>query len=126
MPTEDPTEQELQQFLAKPELALMHCYPSQIQAPLVMIVLAILSTHSSDEEYLGTQKELSWIEDPVVKKAYEQFNKNLKDAEGIIDARNKDINLKNRTGPGVVPYQLLKPFSKQGLTGMGVPNSISI
>ncbi|XP_010265848.1 PREDICTED: linoleate 13S-lipoxygenase 2-1, chloroplastic-like [Nelumbo nucifera] len=126
MPTEDPTEQELQQLLKKPELSLMHCYPSQLQAALVMAVLIVLSTHSSDEEYLGTQNEPSWTEDPVVKKAYEQFNKNLKEVEGIIDARNKDLKLKNRTGAGVVPYQLLKPFSKEGLTGMGVPNSTSI
>ncbi|TRO70583.1 hypothetical protein FKB34_17480, partial [Glycocaulis profundi] len=45
---------------------------------------------------------------------------------GIIDARNADETLKNRNGVGVIPYNLLKPFSEPGVTSMGVPNSISI
>lgn len=54
------------------------------------------------------------------------FSGKLKELEGTIDARNNNGKLRNRTGAGVVPYQLLKPYSEPGVTGQGVPNSISI
>lgn len=44
----------------------------------------------------------------------------------IIDERNADLNLKNRSGAGIMPYELLKRFSDPGVMAMGVPNSISI
>ncbi|KAF3643063.1 Linoleate 13S-lipoxygenase 2-1, chloroplastic [Capsicum annuum] len=88
MPTEDPTDEEWEIFLNKPEEALLKCFPTQIQATIVMAVLDVLSNHSPDEEYVG-----------------------------IIDARNADCNLRNRNGAGIVPYELLKPFSGPGVTG---------
>ncbi|XP_070018309.1 linoleate 13S-lipoxygenase 2-1, chloroplastic-like [Nicotiana sylvestris] len=97
MPTEDPTDEEWENFLKKPEDALLKCFPSQIQA-----------------------------EDPVINVAFEKFSGRLKELEGIIDGRNADSNLMNRNGAGVVPYELLKPFSGPGVTGKGVPYSISI
>ncbi|XP_068343487.1 linoleate 13S-lipoxygenase 2-1, chloroplastic-like isoform X1 [Pyrus communis] len=126
MPTEDPSEEFFQNFMKKPEMALLMCFPSQIQATKVMAILDVLSNHSPDEEYIGGNLESSWAENPVIKAAYERFNGNLKRLEGIIDKRNTNLNLKNRVGAGVVPYELLKPFSTPGVTGMGVPNSISI
>lgn len=126
MPTEDPSEEFFQNFMKKPEMALLMCFPSQIQATKVMAVLDVLSNHSPDEEYIGGNPESSWAENPVIKAAYEKFNGNLKRLEGIIDERNTNLKLKNRVGAGVVPYELLKPFSTPGVTGMGVPNSISI
>ncbi|KAF8395884.1 hypothetical protein HHK36_019839 [Tetracentron sinense] len=126
MPTEEPSETEFLNFLKKPEFALLKCFPSQIQATKVMAVLDVLSNHSPDEEYIGDAMEPSWAECPIIKAAFERFSGNLKELEGIIDARNADINLKNRFGAGIVPYELLKPVSKPGVTGMGVPNSISI
>ncbi|BFG20101.1 hypothetical protein CerSpe_063760 [Prunus speciosa] len=126
MPTEDPSEEFFKNFLKKPEMALLMCFPSQIQATKAMAVLDVLSNHSPDEEYLGEKLESSWAENPVIKAAFERFNGNLKRLEGIIDERNTNLKLKNRVGAGVVPYELLKPFSTPGVTGMGVPNSISI
>ncbi|GMH00077.1 hypothetical protein Nepgr_001916 [Nepenthes gracilis] len=126
MPTEDPTEEEFKFFLAKPEVALLKCFPSQIQATKVMAVLDVLSNHSPDEEYLGEQTEPSWAAEPDINAAFERFSGRLKEMEGIIDQRNQDLTLKNRSGAGIVPYELLKPFSKPGVTGMGVPTSISI
>ncbi|KAI5341608.1 hypothetical protein L3X38_009483 [Prunus dulcis] len=126
MPTEDPSEEFFENFLKKPEMALLMCFPSQIQATKVMAVLDVLSNHSPDEEYLGEKLESSWAENPVINAAFERFNGNLKRLEGIIDERNTNLKLKNRVGAGVVPYELLKPFSAPGVTGMGVPNSISI
>ncbi|XP_050376085.1 linoleate 13S-lipoxygenase 2-1, chloroplastic-like [Argentina anserina] len=126
MPTEDPSEESFQNFLKKPESELLMCFPSQIQATKVMAVLDVLSNHSPDEEYIGEIMESSWAENAIIKVAFERFNGNLKKLEATIDERNTNTNLKNRVGAGVIPYELLKPFSKPGVTGMGVPNSISI
>lgn len=126
MPNEDPSEERWQLFLNKPEIELLSCYPSQIQAATVMAILDVLSNHSPDEEYLGKEAEGAWAENPIINAAFERFNGKLKEFEGIIDARNADRNLKNRSGAGIVPYELLKPFSEPGVTAKGVPNSISI
>ncbi|XP_042514343.1 linoleate 13S-lipoxygenase 2-1, chloroplastic-like isoform X2 [Macadamia integrifolia] len=126
MPTEEPSEQVLKKFIENPALALLHSFPSQIQATTMMTLYDVLSTHSIDEEYLGGKMEVSCAENPITKAAFKKFNERMKEIEAIIDVRNTDLKLKNRTGAGIVPYQLLKPFSKSGLTGMGIPNSISI
>lgn len=126
MPTEDPNDELLKLFWEKPEVILLTTFPSQIQATTVMAILDVLSNHSPDEEYLGQQIEPSWTEEPAINAAFVKFNGRLKEFEGIIDERNADIKLKNRNGAGVVPYELLKPFSDPGVTGKGVPYSISI
>ncbi|KAK4855462.1 hypothetical protein QYF36_007672 [Acer negundo] len=124
--TEDNTEETWKFFMEKPEAVLLEALPSQIQATKVMAVLDTLSTHSPEEEYLGDIVEPSWKQDPVINAAFERFNGKLKELEGIIDGRNANTNLKNRNGAGMMPYELLKPFSKPGVTGKGVPYSISI
>ena len=91
-----------------------------------MSILDVLSNHSPDEEYLGENPEPSWQEDPIIAAAFKKFNGRLKEIEGIIDERNANPKLKNRSGAGTLPYQLLKPFSESGVTGKGVPYSISI
>ncbi|EEF49219.1 linoleate 13S-lipoxygenase 2-1, chloroplastic [Ricinus communis] len=126
MPTEEPSEQEMELFLKKPEYTLLKCFPSQIQATKVMAVLDVLSGHSPEEEYIGDTLEPSWEADPVIKTAYERFSARLKELEANIDEKNNDLKYTNRAGAGVVPYELLKPFSEAGVTGKGVPNSISI
>lgn len=126
MPVEEGFEHDYRRFLEKPERAMLECFPSQIQATRVMAVLDVLSNHAPDEEYIGDLPMEMWESDKLIRAAYERFNGRLKEIEGIIDARNQDPNLKNRCGAGVVPYELLKPFSPPGVTGMGVPNSISI
>ncbi|TKY50042.1 Linoleate 13S-lipoxygenase 2-1 [Spatholobus suberectus] len=126
MPTEDPSKEEWEKFLNNPEQAFLEGLPSQIQSTLVMVVLNLLSDHSSDEEYIGQYVEPSWVENPTTKAAFERFSTKLKEIEGIIDSRNANCNLKNRNGAGVVPYELMKPFSGPGITGKGVPYSISI
>ena len=126
MPTENPSDEEFKNLLKKPEVELLKCFPSQIQATKVMAVLDVLSNHSLDEEYLGENMEPSWEGNPVIKAAFEQFSGRLKELEGIIDERNTNLKLKNIVGAGVIPHELLKPFSKPGVTGRGVPNSISI
>lgn len=110
----------------KPEVLLLPCFPSQIQATTVMAILDVLSNHSPDEEYLGEKSELAWGKDRVIKAAFEKFNGRLMELEGIIDERKANKDLRNRTGAGIVPYEFLKPFSEPGVTGKGVPYSISI
>ncbi|KAL5076291.1 hypothetical protein RYX36_015275 [Vicia faba] len=126
MPTEDPTKEEWEKFINKPDQALLECFPSQIQATIFMVILNILSAHSPDEEYIGEKIEPSWGENPTIKAAFEMFHRRLKEIEGIIDSRNENKNLKNRNGAGIMPYESLKPFSGPGITGKGVPYSISI
>ncbi|KAK1589223.1 hypothetical protein Q3G72_031685 [Acer saccharum] len=126
MPDEDPTEEKWKFFLNKPETVLLNSFPSQMQATKVMTILDVLSSHSPDEEYIGDLPEPSWKDEPVIKAAFERYNGRMKEFEGIIDDRNADEDLKNRNGAGMMPYELLKPFSKPGVTGKGVPNSISI
>ncbi|KAI5406937.1 hypothetical protein KIW84_053261 [Lathyrus oleraceus] len=120
MPTEDPTKEEWEAFMNKPEETLLACFPSQIQATLFMVVLGLLSEHSPDEEYIGQKMEPSWGENSTIKGAFERFNRRLKEIEEIIDSRNKDRSLKNRHGAGIVPYESLKPFSGPGVTGKGL------
>ncbi|CAA6661597.1 unnamed protein product [Spirodela intermedia] len=114
MPVEDGNEHNLKRFWEKPERTLMESFPTQIQATRVMAVLDVLSEHSVDEEYIGDLPPEIWDDDLTIKAAYERFRGTLTEIEGIIDERNQDRNLKNRCGAGVVPYELLKPFSKPG------------
>ena len=126
MPTEEPSDEEKKMFLERPEAFLLESFPSQVQATIIMSILDVLSNHSPDEEYIGGKLEPYWKEDKVINAAFERFHGRLLEIEGIIDARNADTDLKNRSGAGVVPYELLKPYSGPGVTGKGVPNSISI
>ncbi|KAL0904751.1 hypothetical protein M5K25_026899 [Dendrobium thyrsiflorum] len=114
------------EFMIRPENELLKCFPSQMQASVIMAVLDILSSHSPDEEYLGVGPEAAYEAEPAVQAAFERFSGRLKEIEGIIDGRNLDVGLKNRCGAGIVPYELLKPFSDAGVTGKGIPTSISI
>ncbi|KAF3452586.1 hypothetical protein FNV43_RR03019 [Rhamnella rubrinervis] len=100
MPTEDPSEEDWKRFMKKPEAALL--------------------------KNILEKMEKSWEDNPVIKAAFEKFNGRLKVLEGIIDERNENSDFKNRNGAGTMPYELLKPFSQPGVTGKGVPYSISI
>ncbi|KAK9707503.1 hypothetical protein RND81_07G202100 [Saponaria officinalis] len=121
-------EPEFEKFLKNPQATFLSSLPSQLQATKVMAVQDTLSTHSPDEEYLGQEYSLfsHWIDDREVKTMFERFSTRLREIEEIIHQRNKNLKLRNRTGAGVPPYELLLPTSGPGVTGRGVPNSISI
>jgi linoleate 9S-lipoxygenase len=109
------------------EKAFLALVSSQLQATIVMGTLEILSTHALDEEYLGQRVTPNWSDDPKVVNAFNKFSQRIKDVEQLINDRNADKSLKNRTGPVQLPYGLLHPTSPTpGLTGTGVPYSISI
>ncbi|PIA53431.1 hypothetical protein AQUCO_00900188v1 [Aquilegia coerulea] len=117
---------EFDNLIRKPEDELLKCFPSQLQAIMVMIVLDLLSTHSSDEKYIGDKLEPVWSEDKQVEAIFNMFKARLMYMNGLIQARNSCPKLKNRTGAGVTPYKLLEQLSGPGVTGKGVPNSVSI
>lgn len=133
MPNEDHMEDninytaEWNSFLERPEAALLQCFPSQLQAMKVMSLLNVLSDHSPDEIYIGVKGDPAWDLEPAIKIAFDTFSRTLKDLGDKIDSKNKNPELKNRNGAGIVPYQLLKPYSDEaGVTRKGVPNSVSI
>jgi lipoxygenase len=126
IPVEENREEDMKKFMARPEEFLLESLPSQMQAIKTMATLDIFSSHSPDEEYMGEYAEPAWLAEPVIKAAFDKFSSRLKEVEGTIDERNNNPNNKNRCGAGIVPYELLKPFSEPGVTGRGIPNSISI
>ncbi|CAN7039925.1 unnamed protein product [Brassica rapa subsp. trilocularis] len=115
-------------FMRNPQYSFLSSLPTQLQATKVMAVQETLSTHSADEEYLIDLKENQrrWFQDEEVVKYFSKFTEELEEIEKKIDNRNKDKKLKNRTGAGMPPYELLIPTSPHGVTGRGIPNSISI
>ncbi|XP_038704576.1 lipoxygenase 6, chloroplastic-like [Tripterygium wilfordii] len=121
-------EADYDKFILNPQLTFLSSLPTQLQATKVMAVQDTLSTHSADEEYLGEMNQLHnhWINDQEVLELFNKFSSKLKGIEDIINRRNKDTRLKNRTGAGIPPYELLLPSSGPGVTGRGIPNSISI
>ncbi|XP_004504466.1 lipoxygenase 6, chloroplastic [Cicer arietinum] len=126
MPQESDSDYE--KFIQNPQLFFLSSLPTQLQATKVMAVQDTLSTHSPDEEYLGQVNHMHnhWINDHEILKLFSKFSDRLEEIEEIINARNKDTSLKSRTGAGVPPYELLLPLSGPGVTGRGIPNSISI
>ncbi|XVF31339.1 hypothetical protein REPUB_Repub16aG0137300 [Reevesia pubescens] len=98
---------------------------SQLEAIIVMATLELLSDHASDEEYLG-QRTDKWTTDAIPAAAFEAFQKKLAEIEEEILKMNMDKTSKNRVGPVNVPYTLLYPTGEAGLSGKGIPNSISI
>ena len=126
IPQEDDPDYE--RFMLNPQQTFLSSLPTQLQATKVMAVQDTLSTHSADEEYLGQVNPLHthWTNDYEILKLFSKFSARLEEIEKIINRRNKDIALKNRSGAGVPPYELLLPTSGPGVTGRGIPNSVSI
>ncbi|XP_059316424.1 lipoxygenase 6, chloroplastic-like [Lycium ferocissimum] len=121
-------EPEYKQFLLDPEQTFLSSLPTQFQATKLLAVQEAVSTHSLDEEYLPQLQQLySFLNnDQEVIKMYERFSARMVEIEQTIKERNEDASLRNRCGAGIAPYELLIPSSAgPGVTGRGVPNSIS-
>ncbi|KAK5833888.1 hypothetical protein PVK06_017754 [Gossypium arboreum] len=88
--------------------------------------IEILSRHSSDEVYLGQRAILEGTSDKTPLAAFDEFEKWLFGIEERIVEMKNNEQLKNRVGPINMPYTLLYPTSEGGLTGKGIPNSVSI
>ncbi|KAL3505902.1 hypothetical protein ACH5RR_031284 [Cinchona calisaya] len=116
---------------SNPDLAFLKTITAQFQTLLGISLIEILSRHSSDEIYLGQRDNPEWTSDSVPRDAFKRFGAKLVEIENQMIVRNNDKKWKNRSGPVKVPYTLLIPNASDysrvgGLTGKGIPNSVSI
>ncbi|XP_071725507.1 probable linoleate 9S-lipoxygenase 5 [Rutidosis leptorrhynchoides] len=123
----EPNTPEYDELKEDPEKAFLKTVTPQVQSLLSITLIEILSRHTSDEIYLGQRECPKWTLDAEPLKAFENFGVKLKEIEERIMKMNEDESLKNRHGELVkIPYTLLCPNSEEGLTGRGIPNSVSI
>eukprot|EP01018_Ginkgo_biloba_P038521 Gb_36878 [translate_table: standard] len=113
------------------DTVLLKTVSNQFLTTLGIALIEILSRHSTDEVYLGQTTTNNWTDDKAVTKAFQGFGEKLREIEKNISKRNEEVELKNRSGPVRIPYTLLYPNTsdlshKGGLTGKGIPNSVSI
>ncbi|XP_059438696.1 linoleate 13S-lipoxygenase 3-1, chloroplastic-like [Corylus avellana] len=114
-------------FVKDPEGFFLSSLPSWSETTKYMAVIDIISSHSPDEEYLGVRTDLStWLGEAEIIEAFYRFSMEIRKIEKEIEKRNSDINLRNRCGAGITPYELLIPSSGPGVTCRGVPNSITV
>lgn len=127
----EPGTPEYEELESNPDLAFLKTITAQFQTLLGVSLIEVLSRHSTEEVYLGQRDTADWTFDVEPLAAFERFKQKLIEIENNIMERNKDKRLKNRNGPVKMPYTLLYPntsdYSREGgLTGKGIPNSISI
>ena len=126
-----PGTQEYEELQRNPELGFLKTITPQCQTLLGIALIEILSRHATDEIYLGQRDNPEWTSDAEALAAFESFGSRLRNIESIINQRNLDRRWNNRFGPVEMQYTLLYPntsdFSRQGgITGKGIPNSVSI
>ncbi|CAO2167342.1 unnamed protein product [Urochloa humidicola] len=127
-----PGTKEYAELERKPEKVFLRTITSQFQALVGLSLLEILSSHSSDEVYLGQRDTPEWTSDTRAQEAFKRFGARLVEIENRVMAMNADPRLKNRRGPVKFPYTLLYPNTSDkkgdaaGITAKGIPNSISI
>lgn len=112
-------------------LVFLKTITAQFQTLLGVSLIEVLSRHSADEIYLGSRDTPHWTTDAQPLEAFKKFNARLVEIENRIMDRNNDRRNRNRFGPVKVPYTLLYPSTSDpqkatGLTGLGIPNSVSI
>lgn len=122
---------EYAELLSDPDKYYLEMLPGKFETAVAISLTKVLSNHTKDELYLGRKSSSNWTDNAMVKHYFSEFSKELKNIEKRIAERNKDPMRKNRSGPAKIPYKLLFPdtsnFSpKGGITGKGIPNSISI
>ncbi|OMO99199.1 Lipoxygenase [Corchorus olitorius] len=107
------------------EKAFFKTITSVDQSLAGMSLIETLSKHSSDEVYLG-KEDHDWNAEALTE-AYKKFQDRLDKIENDIVIKNGNgEKFKNRVGPVQVPYTLLYRTGEVGLSGKGIPNSISI
>ncbi|KMT13761.1 hypothetical protein BVRB_4g081370 [Beta vulgaris subsp. vulgaris] len=108
-----------------PDGVFLDTVTSQLRTMVCVSVIELISRHSAEEVYLG-ERESGWTSDIPPLKSFEEFSKKLQGIEKKILERNNDPTLKNRVGPAKLPFTLLLPSSGEGITGRGIPNSVSL
>ena len=111
---------------SNPEKAFLKTVTPQMLSILGISLIEILSRHTADEVFLGQRDTPEWTTDKVPLQAFVRFGEKLAEIEDGITRMNNDEKWRNRAGPAKMPYTLLFPTSEVGLTGKGIPNSVSI
>lgn len=127
----EPGTPEYAELESNPDLAFLKTITAQFQTLLGVSLIEMLSRHAADEIYLGQRDTPEWTTDAQALEAFDRFGNKLVEIEERILERNEDKRWKNRFGPVKVPYTLLypgksDPMGASGLSGMGIPNSVSI
>ncbi|CAI0551403.1 unnamed protein product [Linum tenue] len=117
---------EFEEMRENPDRVFLRTITARLQTLLGISLIELLSTHSSDEFYLGQRDTAGWTAELEAEAAFERFGKALTEVEERIVERNGEENLRNRYGAVKIPYTLLFPTSEVGRTGKGIPNSITI
>ncbi|XP_066357470.1 probable linoleate 9S-lipoxygenase 4 [Miscanthus floridulus] len=127
-----PGSTEMAQLEADPDRFFLDTVPDRFTTTLGLTLIEVLSNHTSDELYLGQRATAAWTDDGEVLQLLDRFRDELRRVEKRVTERNRDLRLKNRKGPAKVPYTLLFPDvgnvggKEKGITGKGIPNSVSI
>ncbi|XP_062180893.1 linoleate 9S-lipoxygenase 2-like [Phragmites australis] len=127
-----PGSPEMAQLEADPEKFFLEMVPDRFTSTLGLALIEVLSNHTSDELYLGQRATAAWTDDGEVLQLLDRFREDLRQVEKRVAERNRNPRLKNRRGPAKVPYMLLFPDvgnvggQEKGITGKGIPNSVSI
>ncbi|OWM74248.1 hypothetical protein CDL15_Pgr008562 [Punica granatum] len=129
----EPGTPEYAELELNPDKVFLKSITAQFQTLLGVSLIEILSRHSTDEFYLGQRDDDNhdWTSDHEPKEAFRRFGERLMEIENRIMEMNLDGKWKNRVGPVKIPYTLLYPNTSDnsrvgGLTGKGIPNSVSI
>lgn len=122
----EPDTPEFEKLKTKPEKVFLETISNELDSIIGISLMQILASHASDEVYLGTRDSKEWTADNNALDAFKRFGDRVGEIEKKITELNADKSLKNRIGPVNVPYTLLFPTSSAGLTGQGIPNSVSI
>ncbi|ONK57843.1 uncharacterized protein A4U43_C09F4760 [Asparagus officinalis] len=122
---------EFAEFLKDPDRFFLRMLTDRFTATLGIALIEVLSRHTGDEVYLGRRDDGEWTNDEEVKRVFLEFGEELRRVEKKIEERNSNMLLKNRRGLVNVPYMLMYPDTanvggEKGLTGRGIPNSVSI
>ncbi|KAH9301871.1 hypothetical protein KI387_013454, partial [Taxus chinensis] len=124
--------EDFEELVNSRDTAFLKTVSNKFQATMGMSIIEILSRHSTDEVYLGqSASPRGWTCEERVLNAFDRFGGRLMEIEKNISERNEDKAFNNRRGPAQVAYTLLYPNTsdvsgKGGMTGKGIPNSVSI
>lgn len=123
---------EFAEFLRDPDKFYFNTLPTRSEMTLSIALVEVLSRYMSDDANLGQELSPKWIDDQRIHQSFKKFAHELKEVEKKIRERNGDPKLKNRQGPANIEYELLYPGTSSnkgsdgGITGRGIPNSISV
>ncbi|EIE18646.1 Lipoxigenase [Coccomyxa subellipsoidea C-169] len=108
------------------ESELLSYLPNPEDSLAAALLYVVLSSHAPNEEYLD-HKIPQWIDDRNARAAHENFLTALAKLDEDISARNRSgSKIRGVVGTRGLPYELLRPNSKAGVTSRGVPCSTSI